>query len=178
MPKYRFTKRPIFIGFRNILNREVDDIQKSFPKTSYDKPYHTVRITSSACLLLFSYHIFFCCTTNDRNGIKNFEPGVTFLHHSRGCILVARKHDKMTTLSGQLLFVLLLFVIYLFPRVYKNFMLTCIVYLVLVLVDDDQYFKKCAASDLLCKRLNISFIIVFAIHLILGILLIIGDIKV
>lgn len=84
----------------------------------------------------------------------------------------------MTTLSGQLLFVLLLFIIYLFPRVYKNFMLTCIVYLVLILVDDDQYFRQCATSDRLCKMLNISFMIVFGVHLIFGVLLIMGDIKV
>lgn len=87
------------------------------------------------------------------------------------------KHDKMI-LSEQVFFVLLLFVVYLLPRVYKNLLLTCIVYLVMIWVDDDQYFKKCANSDNLCKILNISFIIVFGIHLILGILLIVGDIKV
>lgn len=84
----------------------------------------------------------------------------------------------MTLLSGQIVFVFLLFIIYLLPRVYKNFLLTCIVYLVMILVDDDRYFRKCAYSDHLCKTVNISFIIVFGIHLIFGILLIIGDIKV
>lgn len=81
-------------------------------------------------------------------------------------------------LSEQLIFVALLFVVYLLPRVYKNFMLTCIVYVVMILLDDDQYFKKCAHTDRLCKLLNVSFIIVFGIHLIFGVLLIIGDIKV
>lgn len=82
------------------------------------------------------------------------------------------------TSSGQLIFVFVLFIIYLLPRVYKNFLLTCIVYLVMVYVDNDHYFKKCASTDSLCKLVNTSFIMIVGIHVIFGILLIIGDIKV
>lgn len=85
---------------------------------------------------------------------------------------------QMMTLSGQLIFVLLLFIIYLLPRVYKNFLLTCAVYIALIVVDGDQYFKTCAPSDNNCKIINISFIIVFGIHVLFGILLLVGDIRV
>ncbi|KAJ6639591.1 hypothetical protein Bhyg_12338 [Pseudolycoriella hygida] len=81
------------------------------------------------------------------------------------------------TLTRNLIFVFLLFIIYLLPRVYKNFLLTCIVYFVMILVDNDTYFITCSHSDRLCKFHNIMFTIVFSIHIIFGLLLIVGDIK-
>lgn len=82
------------------------------------------------------------------------------------------------TSNIQLIFVFVFFVIYLLPRAYKNFLLTFIVYLVMIYVDNDQYFKKCASTERLCKLFNILFVTIFGIHAIFGLLLVVGDIKV
>lgn len=127
-----------------------------------------------ACL---SYCVSFLCSVcaTSLSGLAHQQRRVFYAYHLATSSSIKR---NMTTLSGQLIFVFVIFLIYLLPRVYKNFLLTCIVYIVVIVVDDDQYFKKCASSDRFCKIVNISFIMVFGIHLIFGILLIVGDIKV